>query len=89
MANNPPADIEPLATALARDRDDCMPCRIVGASAFIGLGAYSWYSGHTQLERQQAKILASKSMFGMKSRQAGITTIALSLVGLGLFRLAN
>ena len=61
----------------------------LGAAAFMGLGIYSYFSGHTQLQAQQAKILQSKSMFGMKSRQAGITSIAISLVGMGLWRLVN
>lgn len=81
---------EPLSTTLANDRpEDCLPCRITGAAAFVGLGAYSYWSGHSQLREQRAKILASKSMFGMKSRQAGITSIAMALVGVGLYRLAN
>lgn len=61
----------------------------LGAAAFMGLGAYSYFSGHSQLKAQQAKILQSKSIFGMKSRQAGITTIALTLGGMGLWRLVN
>lgn len=81
---------EPLSTALAREQpDDCLPCRATGAAAFIGLGAYSYWSGHKQLREQQAKILASKSMFGMKSRQAGITGIAAALVCAGLYRFVN
>lgn len=61
----------------------------LGAAAFMGLGAYSYFSGHSQLQAQQAKILASKSMFGMKSRRAGITGIALSLGMMGFWRLVN
>ncbi|PSS27331.1 hypothetical protein M430DRAFT_38113 [Amorphotheca resinae ATCC 22711] len=81
---------EPLRDVLAKDKpEDCLPCRVTGATAFIGLGAYSYFSGHSQLKAQEAKILQSKSLFGMKSRQAGITTIALSLVGMGLWRLVN
>jgi len=60
-----------------------------GAAAFIGLGAYSYFSGHSQLKAQQAKIIQSQSLFGMKSRQAGITGIALTLAGLGFWRLVN
>ncbi|EPE34183.1 hypothetical protein GLAREA_07196 [Glarea lozoyensis ATCC 20868] len=71
------------------DPDDCMPCRVTGAAAFIGLGTYSYFSGHSQLKAQQAAILRSKSIFGIKSRQAGITSIALALVGAGVYRLVN
>jgi dipeptide/tripeptide permease len=62
---------------------------VSGATAFIGLGGYSYFSGHAQLKAQEAKILKSKSIFGLKSRQAGITSIALSLIGLGVWRLVN
>jgi hypothetical protein len=62
---------------------------ITGATAFAGLGAYSYVSGTAQLKAQEAKILKSKSMFGMKTRQAGITGIALTLVGMGFWRLVN
>jgi hypothetical protein len=61
----------------------------LGAVAFMGLGAYSYVSGHSQLKAQQAKILQSKSIFGIKSRQAGITGIAFTLAGMGFWRLVN
>jgi hypothetical protein len=81
---------EPLKSILAQDKpDDCLPCRVTGAAAFIGLGAYSYFSGHAQLRQQEAKILKSGTMFGIRSRQMGITGIAMSLVGLGLYRLVN
>jgi len=81
---------ERLQEVLAKDKpEDCLPCKVTGAAAFIGLGTYSYYSGHSQLQAQQAQILKSKSMFGMKSRQAGITSIAMTLVGMGLWRLVN
>jgi len=60
-----------------------------GASAFIGLGAYSYFSGKHQLRLQQTAILKSKSRFGLQSRQAGITTIAAAFVGMGIWRLLN
>lgn len=59
---------------------------LVGSGAFFGLGAYSYFSGMSQLERQRAAILHSKSMFGMRSRKFGITTISLGLVWMGLWR---
>ncbi|OBT63187.1 hypothetical protein VE03_07839 [Pseudogymnoascus sp. 23342-1-I1] len=74
---------EPLTTVLANDReefrDDCLPCRVTGAAAFAGLGIYSYYSGHAQLLAQQKAIAKSGSMFGLKSRQTGITGIAITL----------
>ncbi|TVY81781.1 hypothetical protein LSUE1_G001929, partial [Lachnellula suecica] len=80
---------EPLHEVLAKDREDCMPCRVTGGAAFAGLGAYTYFSGHSQLKAQQSKILQSKSFFGMKSRQAGITGISLTLGLMGFWRLVN
>ncbi len=62
---------------------------LLGASAFIGLGGYSYFSGKYQLQQQEARILRSGSRFGMRSRHAGITSIALAFVGMGLWRLVN
>ncbi|OCK75670.1 hypothetical protein K432DRAFT_361684 [Lepidopterella palustris CBS 459.81] len=80
-----------LNQSLAEDKAqiDCLPCRVVGAGAFIGLGVYSYFSGHYQLRQQQKAIIMSKSIFGMKLRQAGITGIAATLVGLGIYRFVN
>ncbi|KAH6613750.1 hypothetical protein B0J18DRAFT_470080 [Chaetomium sp. MPI-SDFR-AT-0129] len=81
---------EKLQDLLKEDRgDDCLSCRIVGGGAFLGLAAYSYMSGQAQLEKQKAKILASGSRFGMRSRSAGITTISLGLVWLGIWRLVK
>ncbi|KAL2263786.1 hypothetical protein VTK26DRAFT_5078 [Humicola hyalothermophila] len=81
---------EKLEDILREDRgDDCLPCRIVGGGAFLGLAAYSYLSGQSQLEKQRAKILASGSRFGMRSRSMGITGISLALAWLGLWRLTK
>ncbi|KAK1750860.1 hypothetical protein QBC47DRAFT_392750 [Echria macrotheca] len=78
---------EDLQTLLRQDRgDDCLSCRLVGSGAFLGLAGYTYWSGHTQLQQQEARILASKSMFGMRSRRFGITGISLGLAWLGLWR---
>jgi len=53
------------------------------------LAAYSYFSGHSQLEKQQAQILASGSRFGMRSRRLGINIISLSLAWLGVWRLTK
>lgn len=60
-----------------------------GASTLIGLGAYSYFSGQRQLRQQEAAILKSKSIFGIKSRKAGITGLAMGLAMMGMYRLAN
>ncbi|KAK4239938.1 hypothetical protein C8A03DRAFT_42480 [Achaetomium macrosporum] len=81
---------EKLQDLLKEDRgDDCLPCKIVGGGAFLGLAAYSYISGQSQLEQQRAKILASGSRFGMRSRSLAITGISLGLAWLGIWRLAK
>ena len=62
---------------------------ILGGSAFIGLGAYSYFSGLNHLERNQAAILKSGSRFGLQSRRTGLAGIALAFVGMGVYRLMN
>lgn len=57
-----------------------------GSAAFIGLGTYTYVSGHSQLKAQEAVIQKSKSMFGLASRRAGVTGTAAVLVGLGIYR---
>ncbi|KAG9254609.1 uncharacterized protein F5Z01DRAFT_736336 [Emericellopsis atlantica] len=78
---------EKFKDVLKRDRgDDCLGCKIVGNGVFMGLGAYSYFSGMSQLQQQEAKILQSKSMFGMRSRKAGIVGISATFFLMGLWR---
>lgn len=60
-----------------------------GGGAFIGLAAYSYLSGMSQLQQQRQTIIKSGSFFGMRSRQAGITGISLGLAWAGLWRFFN
>jgi hypothetical protein len=57
-----------------------------GSAAFIGMGAYSYISGHSQLKAQEAAILASKTRFGMPVRRVAITGMSAGLIGLGVYR---
>jgi hypothetical protein len=57
-----------------------------GSGAFFGLAGYSYFSGMSQLEKQRAAILQSKSFFGMRSRRFGIVTISAGLAWMGLWR---
>ncbi|KAJ4395989.1 hypothetical protein N0V93_000205 [Gnomoniopsis smithogilvyi] len=66
---------------------DCMPCRVVGATAFIGLAGYSYWEGMRQLEVNRAKIIKSKSMIGMRPRKVGLAGISLGLFWMGIYRL--
>jgi hypothetical protein len=60
-----------------------------GGTAFIGLGAYSYFSGKNHLEKNQAAILKSGSRFGLQSRHTALAVTALALVGAGVFRWVN
>ncbi|CAN8106035.1 unnamed protein product [Discula destructiva] len=66
---------------------DCTPCRVVGGTAFIGLAGYTYMEGMSQLKRNQAQIIAKKSMIGMGPRKAGIAGISLGLFWMGIYRL--
>lgn len=59
---------------------------LAGSATFVGLGAFTYVSGHSQLKAQEAVIRQSKSMFGMGSRRAAITTTSAVFVGLGVYR---
>lgn len=83
----------PLAQLLPPNHDHRQPANRSfynpGASAFIGLGVYSYISGHSQLREQRARQLAEKSLLGLRARKASITGLAGVLVGLGVYRLVN
>jgi hypothetical protein len=57
-----------------------------GSTVFIGMGAYTFLSGNSQLKKQEAAILKSKSMFGMASRRAGLMGMSAGMIGLGIYR---
>ena len=57
-----------------------------GSGAFLGLAAYSYFSGMSQLEKQRHVIQQSKSIFGMRSRKFGIVGISMGLAWMGLWR---
>lgn len=59
---------------------------VSGSATFVGLGAFTYVSGHSQLKSNEATIRASKSIFGMRSRRAAITSTASIMVGLGVYR---
>ncbi|KAF2202391.1 hypothetical protein GQ43DRAFT_413753 [Delitschia confertaspora ATCC 74209] len=66
--------------------EDCTPCRIIGTGAFLGLGVFTYVSGHRQLREQEAIIRQSKGIFGMAARRAGITGLAATMMGVGAYR---
>jgi hypothetical protein len=59
---------------------------MVGSATFVGLGAFTYVSGHSQLKAQEALIRQSKPFFGMASRRAALTGTSAVFVGLGVYR---
>lgn len=60
-----------------------------GATTFVGLGGFTYFTGHRQLRQQQATILKSGSRLGMAPRRAGITIMSMGMAGIGIYRLFN
>ncbi|KAI5286705.1 hypothetical protein KEM54_006573 [Ascosphaera aggregata] len=69
-----------------RIQEDCLPCKIMGTSAFVGLGGYTYYAGMQGLKAQEAEIMRSATMFKMGSRKLGIIAISATLVSMGIYR---
>ncbi|CBX91695.1 hypothetical protein LEMA_P072030.1 [Plenodomus lingam JN3] len=89
MVEQLPDHVPSLKEAMKQDKaefDDCMPCRVIGTATFLGLGAFTYISGHAQIQANAAAIKASKSIFGMRSRRAAITGTSAVMVGLGVYR---
>ncbi|EHY58797.1 hypothetical protein HRR83_007525 [Exophiala dermatitidis] len=73
----------------AFDKDDCLSCRVLGSTALVSLGGYTYYSGMQQLRLQRKAIELSKSKYKYGSRQLGILCLSGSLFGLGIYRMSN
>ncbi|KAE8379672.1 hypothetical protein BDV26DRAFT_291127 [Aspergillus bertholletiae] len=75
---------------LAEDQyDDCTACRVTGSAAFIGLGVYSYYTGMSNLQKQERAVMQSATKYKMGSRKLGIAAISATLVGMGIYRAFN
>lgn len=94
----PPADTQGAWDAQSKDAkrllaedqyDDCMACRVTGSAAFIGLGVYSYYTGMSNLRKQEHAVMQSATKYKMGSRRLGIATISATLVGMGVYRAFN
>ena len=60
-----------------------------GASAFIGLGAYVYYTGQQGL-KERGHIIAKQSGTGaLRWRLRGLALLSSTFVGMGLYRLVN
>lgn len=60
-----------------------------GASAFIGLGAYTYYTGQQGLKERAHIIAKQGGMGGLRWRLGGIALLSSTFVGMGLYRLVN
>ncbi|RMZ82241.1 hypothetical protein DV738_g1835, partial [Chaetothyriales sp. CBS 135597] len=70
-------------------QDDCTSCRVLGSTALVSLGGYTYFSGMRQLRLQSQAIELSKSKYKVGSRQLGIVLLSSTLVGLGMYRMIN
>lgn len=78
---------EKLEDILALDReDDCLSCKVIGSGAFFGLAMFTYFDGRAKLRAQEAKIIASKSPFGMRSRHGALIALSLGLGYMGIWR---
>ena len=62
---------------------------LLGGGAFLGLAAYMYISGQSQLEARRAEILKMNTRFGLRSRSLGITGLSVALAWVGLWRLVK
>ncbi|KEF62916.1 uncharacterized protein A1O9_00890 [Exophiala aquamarina CBS 119918] len=73
----------------AFEKEDCLSCRVLGSTALVSLGGYTYFSGMQQLRAQRRVIELSKSKYKYGSRQLGILTLSATLVSLGFYRMIN
>lgn len=57
-----------------------------GSGAFFGLAMFTYFDGRAKLRAQEAKIIASKSPFGMRSRHGALIALSLGLGYMGIWR---
>lgn len=67
--------------------DDCMSCRVLGSTALVSLGGYTYFSGMKQLQQQSKLIEASKIKMG--PRRFGIIGLSATFFALGMYRMVN
>lgn len=69
--------------------EDCLSCRVLGSTALVSLGGYTYFSGMKSLRERRQIIEMSKSKYKYGSRQLGILMLSGTLVGMGLYRTIN
>lgn len=80
---------DPEAVRKLEAYDDCLSCRILGSTAFVALGGYTYFAGMKNLQQRRKLIESSTSRYKYGSRQLGILSLSATLVGLGLYRTFN
>jgi len=73
----------------AFDKEDCLSCRVLGSTALVSLGGYTYFSGMQQLRAQRKAVELSRSKYKYGSRQLGILSLSGTLVALGIYRMFN
>lgn len=73
--------------SLPSDHDDCLSCRVLGSTALVSLGGYTYFSGMKQLQDNSKLIEASKIKIG--PRRYGIIGLSATFFGLGIYRMLN
>jgi len=73
----------------AFEKEDCLSCRVLGSTALVSLGGYTYFSGMQQLRAQRKAIELSRSKYKYGSRQLGILSLSGTLVALGIYRMFN
>jgi len=73
----------------AFEKEDCLSCRVLGSTALVSLGGYTYFSGMQQLRAQRKAIELSRSKYKYGSRQLGIVSLSGTLVALGIYRMFN
>lgn len=84
-----PAGLSVRSTLFFQEAIDIQLNHYTGASAFIGLGAYVYYSGKQGLKERGHIIARQSGMGGLRWRLRGLALLSSSLVGMGLYRLVN
>ncbi|KAL0639331.1 hypothetical protein Q9L58_001557 [Maublancomyces gigas] len=86
--SKPIFDVEiPLSKVLDEEmKEDCRSCKVIGTAAPIGVAAYIFMSGRTQLRKQEEAIMRANTRWGIGARRLGIYGITASLVGMGVYR---
>jgi len=60
---------------------------VLGGTAFIGLGAYTYWEGQKQLSLKQTQIKLKTARIGLGPRKIGLAGISAGLAWMGVYRI--